>query len=116
MEHTKGIKHTINGVFGEVTYTDVDLNGEYYPSRHNSEERDINTKETISSTDELNGLPVGISMDDYFKMALLQKLDNIEKKLNALQNVTVNVTLDNISDEVIVKLVSLVYGEKVKIK
>jgi len=37
MEYTKGIKHTINGVFGEVTYTDVDLSGWYYPSRYNSE-------------------------------------------------------------------------------
>ena len=116
MEYTKAIKHEIDGVYGKVTYSDINLNGEYYPSRHNSEERDINTKETISSTDELNGLPVGISMDDYFKMALLQKLDNIEKKLDNLQNVSVNVTLDNISNEFLVKLASLIYGENVKIK
>jgi len=116
MEYTKGIKHTINGVFGEVTYTDVDLSGWYYPSRYNSEVRDINTKETISSTDELNGLPEGISMDDYFKMALLQKFDSIEKKLDNLQNVSVNVTLDNISNEFLMKLASLLYGENVKIK
>ena len=107
MEHTKGIKHTINGVFGEVTYTEVDLSGNYYPSRYNSEERDINTKETISSTDELCGLPDNISMNDYFNVALLQKLDNIKKKLNTPQNVSVNVTLDNISNEFLVKLASL---------
>jgi len=115
MEYTKSIKYEINGVYGNVTYADINLNGEYYPSRHNSEERDINTHKTISLTDETNGLPNGISMDDYFKMALLQKLDNIEKKLNTPQNITVNVALDNISNEVLAKLASLVYGENVKI-
>jgi len=55
-------------------------------------------------------------MDDYFKMALLQKFDSIEKKLDNLQNVSVNVTLDNISNEFLMKLASLLYGENVKIK
>ena len=116
MEYTKVIKHEINGVYGNVTYGDINLNGNYYPSRYNSEERSLDTRETISSTEELNGLPEGLSMDDYFKMALLQKFDSIEKKLDNLQNVSVNVTLDNISNEFLMKLASLLYGESVKIK
>ena len=48
--------------------------------------------------------------------SLLQKLDNIEKKLNTPQNVSVNVTLDNISNEFLVKLASLFYGENAKLK
>jgi len=113
MKHTKVIKHVINGVYGNVTYGDLNLDGEYYPSRYNSEEINIKTGETISSTDEIDGLPEGINMDDYFNMALLQKLDAIEKRLNAPQNV--NITLDNISNELLEKLASLVYGN-VKIK
>jgi len=116
MEHAKAIIHSIDGVYGQVKYGDIDLNGEYYPSRYNSEEVSFDTKETISSTEELNGLPEGISMDDHFKMALLQRLDSIEKKLNNLQSIAVNVTLDNISNDVLVKLTSLIYGEHLKNK
>jgi len=116
MEFTKVIKHEISGVYGNVTYGDLNLNGEYYPSRYNSEERSIDTEETISQTDELNGLPEGISMNDYFNMALLQRLDSIEKNIKGLQNVSVNITLDNISNELLVKLASLICGESVKIK
>ena len=36
MEYTKSIKYEINGVYGNVTYADINLNGEYYPSRHNA--------------------------------------------------------------------------------
>ena len=110
MKYTKGIKHQINGIFGEVTYSDIDLDGEYYASRHSSEERSINTKETISSIDDVNGLPENISMDDYFKMALIQKLDNIEKKLNAPQNIIMNVSLGDISDDAFSKLAYLLHG------
>jgi len=108
MKIKKGIKHEINGVYGNVTYTDLNLDGEYYPSRYNSEERSIDTQETISFTDELNGLPEGVSMDDYFGMALLQRLDNIERKLNTPQTINIKCTIDGISEETIDMIVKAI--------
>lgn len=108
MEIKKTIKHEINGVYGNVTYSDLNLNGEYYPSRYNSEERSVNTRETISYTDEVNGLPEGVSMDDYFGMALLQRLDNIERKLNTPQNINISCAIDGISEETLNKIVKAI--------
>jgi len=97
MKIEKGIKHEINGVYGNVTYAELDLDGVYYPSRYNSEERSVDTQETISFTDETNGLPEGVSMDDYFKMALLQRLESIERKLNTPQTININCAIDGVS-------------------
>ena len=108
MEFNKCIKNEINGIFGNVTYVDLELAGHYYPSRHNAEERDVKTGETIVSYDETNGLPEDISMDDYFKMALLERLGGIERKLSSLGEVEISqpVTID-LSKETIMNIISI---------
>lgn len=110
MEYTKRIKHQINGIFGEVTYADLELRGHYFSSRHNSEERDVNTGNTIRFQDETNGLPENISMDDYFKMALLQRLGGVEKALKELNIPQIQQTV-KIDDESIIRALKIIYGQ-----
>lgn len=111
----KGGKFYINGIYGDVTHCDIALNenGEekYYKSRHNSMEQDENGK-LINMTDEKSGLPLELTEEEYFKMALLQIMQETNKtiriigeelkKLNTKMNDNIisidNVTFPNIND------------------
>lgn len=108
--------YNIDGIFGRVLHSDLELNGRCYKARHSAEERKNETNETVSYRDETSGLPIDITMDDYFKMALLQKLDDIGNKLSKNQNITLNVELDDVSNETLQKITSLLYGKDVVVK
>jgi hypothetical protein len=53
----------------------------------------------------MNGLPEGVDKDTYFKMAVLQRLEGIENKINPVYNI--NIKIDDISDEIMKKIASL---------
>lgn len=78
----KAIKYTINGIYGDVTNTDISLNNKvedtYEKARHSYIERDIETFEDIEISGEIPGLPLSITMDEYFKIALIQAIEGID--------------------------------------
>jgi len=92
----------INGIFGEVNIDSIQIDNEYSKTRHYEEEMDIETGKEINFKDETLGLPDGISIDTYFKMALIQQLESINRSLGAINKYPqVTVKLD---EETIIKL------------
>jgi hypothetical protein len=72
-------------------------------------ERDIKTGEKISVSEDINGLPDGITKDDYFKMALLKVLGEIRDEIRKDSYVNIkspSINIDACVDEAVKKLVS----------
>lgn len=114
MEPIKARLVNIDGIFGQVKYVDSQTYGEYYTSRFNAEEKNSDGIVT-QKTEESWGLPsytdLPMDLDTYFKIALIQKLDGIEKALAGLSPKT-DVKFDMPSlQEITEKVCAKLYSE-----
>ena len=106
-EMNTGTVYFIDGIYGHIefpTFSIVENQEDVKATWSKYEDRNSETGEDIEGTrvDFEDGLPLNIDKDDYFRMALLEVLRSIDKKLGNDNYVKVkepiNVTINNTKD------------------